>query len=71
MILPGDVALDLAIAKASLILILTLAILAYLMRIAMKVTSGKSAPLRVPPVPGSKPTRSRGKRSTFLFWRPF
>ena len=48
MLLPDEVALDFAIARAGLILIVSLALLVYLVRLAVKVTSRQLQSGRVP-----------------------
>jgi len=47
MMLPDEIALDFAIAKAGLILISSLGIVVYLARLATKLTFGKSDVMRV------------------------
>lgn len=64
--LPDDVALDYAIVKASLILISTLAIFIYLILIAVKITSKKSAALQVPRTAIPKPPVLRRKTTSSL-----
>lgn len=70
MMQPDDVALDFAIAKAALILIITVIILVYLMHVAMKITSTESPPSRGSRATVSKASRWQRKRS-IVFWHPF
>jgi hypothetical protein len=59
MMLPVETALDFAIAKAVLILILSLATLAYVVRLALKIMSMNSENVGIPRATGSKPAAFR------------
>jgi hypothetical protein len=61
MMLGDEVAFDFAIAKAGLIMISSLAILLYLVRLAAKVTFRQSEDMRAPGPAVSKPVAFRSQ----------